>query len=353
MAGMRAGASRDRGRRAYARIRTPRRETSWRDEPLAACRDVTSSDRKRAAPNRSRAMDTNTTPCRARAQSKPSGSHSVRARSMNLVVRVVDDAGGVGILVVNAQGSERVRRRHSSEELARRRGVRAEVPVRQRVAIRPRSCAAGSPAGSGTARARPRSCRAPRRSPRRGCRRRPGRRRTCRARRAGACGPSRRGPSASTSSIASAASATGARDRRRAARTSAKSRTRRSRRLAMRGVPRERRAISSAPSASIAIVEQPRRARDDARQLLRRVELEPRDDAEAVAQRVGQHAGARGRADQRERRQVELDRARRRALADHDVDLEVLERRIEDLLDDRRQAVDLVDEQHVVAARGW
>ena len=33
--------------------------------------------------------------------------------------------------------------------------------------------------------------------------------------------------------------------------------------------------------------------------------------------------------------------------ADHDVDLEVLERRIEDLLDDRRQPVDLVDEQHV------
>ena len=39
--------------------------------------------------------------------------------------------------------------------------------------------------------------------------------------------------------------------------------------------------------------------------------------------------------------------ARRRALADHDVDLEVLERRIQDLLDDRRQPVDLVDEQHV------
>ena len=33
--------------------------------------------------------------------------------------------------------------------------------------------------------------------------------------------------------------------------------------------------------------------------------------------------------------------------ADHDVDLEVLERRIEDLLDDRRQPMDLVDEQHV------
>ena len=40
-------------------------------------------------------------------------------------------------------------------------------------------------------------------------------------------------------------------------RTSAKSRTRRSSRLAMRGVPRERRAISHAPSASIVDAEDP------------------------------------------------------------------------------------------------
>ncbi len=36
------------------------------------------------------------------------------------------------------------------------------------------------------------------------------------------------------------------------------------------------------------------------------IELEPRHDAEAVAQRVGQHAGARGGAHQRERLQVSL-----------------------------------------------
>ena len=115
----------------------------------------------------------------------------------------------------------------------------------------------------------------------------------------------------------------------------------------MRGVPRERRAISAAPSSSSGHVEQACGAVHDFGQIWLRVELEPRDDAEAVAQRVGEHAGARGGADQRERRQVELDRARRRALADHDVDLEVLERRVEDLLDHRREAVDLVDEQHV------
>src|SRR5712691_2061159 len=94
-------------------------------------------------------------------------------------------------------------------------------------------------------------------------------------------------------------------------------------------------------------LQQARGAAHDRRQLVLAVELQARDDAEAVAQRVGQHAGARGGAGERERRQIELDRARRRALADHDVDLEILERGVQDLLDHRRQAVDLVDEQHV------
>ena len=42
-------------------------------------------------------------------------------------------------------------------------------------------------------------------------------------------------------------------------------------------------------------------------------------------------------------------RARRRPLPDDDVELEVLHRRIEHLLDDAVQAVDLVDEEHVAA----
>ena len=41
-------------------------------------------------------------------------------------------------------------------------------------------------------------------------------------------------------------------------------------------------------------------------------------------------------------------RSRSGALADHDVDLVVLERGIKYLLDDRREPVDLVDEQHVI-----
>jgi hypothetical protein len=82
----------------------------------------------------------------------------------------------------------------------------------------------------------------------------------------------------------------------------------------MRGVPRARRAISSAPASSISTLSRRAERLTMLCELVRGVELQPRDDAEAVAQRVGQHAGAGGGADQREGRQVELDRARRRAL---------------------------------------
>ena len=93
--------------------------------------------------------------------------------------------------------------------------------------------------------------------------------------------------------------------------------------------------------------EQPGAAQHDRLELGHLVELEPGHDAEPVAQGRGQQAGAGGGADQGERRQVEPDRARRRPLADHQVELVVLHRRIEDLLDRRLQPVDLVDEQHV------
>ncbi len=41
------------------------------------------------------------------------------------------------------------------------------------------------------------------------------------------------------------------------------------------------------------------------------VKLQPRDDAKAVAQRVGEHARARGGAYQRERLQIQLDASAR------------------------------------------
>ena len=74
--------------------------------------------------------------------------------------------------------------------------------------------------------------------------------------------------------------------------------------------------------------------------------VEPVLDAEAVAQRRRQQAGARGGADERERRQVQRDDPRAGARADRDRQLAVLHRGIEGLLDRARQPVDLVHEEH-------
>ena len=115
----------------------------------------------------------------------------------------------------------------------------------------------------------------------------------------------------------------------------------------MRGVPRARRAISLAPSARHAKPEHARAAIDDLLQLGLGIEIQPHRNAEAVAQRIGQQPGARGGADQRERRKIDLHRARRRPLADDEIELEILHRRIEDFLHRRIEPVDLVDEQHV------
>jgi hypothetical protein len=70
-------------------------------------------------------------------------------------------------------------------------------------------------------------------------------------------------------------------------------------------------------------------------------------DAEARAERRRQQSGARRRAHERERLQRDLHRSRAGPLADHDVQLIVLHRGVEDLLDGRRQAVDFVDEEDV------
>ena len=61
---------------------------------------------------------------------------------------------------------------------------------------------------------------------------------------------------------------------------------------------------------------------------------------------VRQQARARGRADERERRQLERDHARARALPDGDRQAVVLHRRVEGLLERARQAVDLIHEEH-------
>jgi hypothetical protein len=107
----------------------------------------------------------------------------------------------------------------------------------------------------------------------------------------------------------------------------------------MRGVPRERRRHADAQHAGAAI--------DDQLELGLGVEVEPHRDAEAVAQRIGQQARPRGGADQGELRQIDLHRARGRPLADDEVELEILHRRIEHLLDRRIEPMDFVDEENV------
>ena len=81
-------------------------------------------------------------------------------------------------------------------------------------------------------------------------------------------------------------------------------------RFAIRGVPRERRAISLGRVVLDLDAEDARAAAHDRAELVVGVEVEPEREPEAVAQRRRQQAGARGRADERERRQVERQRAR-------------------------------------------
>ena len=130
--------------------------------------------------------------------------------------------------------------------------------------------------------------------------------------------------------------------------TSAKSRSRRSSRLAMRGVPRLLEPISRAACVVDADAENPRGAVDDLRQRGDVVEVQAQRDAEPAVERLGEQSRPRRRADERERREVHLHRARHRTFADHHVEAEVLHGGIQDLLDGRGEAVDLVDEEHVL-----
>ena len=81
------------------------------------------------------------------------------------------------------------------------------------------------------------------------------------------------------------------------------------------------------------------------------VELQPQHDAEARAQRRRQQSRARGRADEGERPHLHGVGARRRPLADDDVELVVLQRRIQQLFQRGLQAMDFVDEQHLLVAQ--
>ena len=93
-----------------------------------------------------------------------------------------------------------------------------------------------------------------------------------------------------------------------------------------------------------------RRVFDDALQFLRRVVVEMVDDPEALAQRRGEQPCAGRRADQRELLEVDLDGLGVRAAIHHEIDREVLHRRVEELFHDVAEPVDLVHEQHVATA---
>ena len=93
-------------------------------------------------------------------------------------------------------------------------------------------------------------------------------------------------------------------------------------------------------------------ARDDEREVGLGVEVEAVHDAEAAAQRRGEQARAGGGGHEGEGLQGDLHGARAGAGADHEVQGVVLEGRVEDLLDLRVQAVDLVDEEDLAVLQG-
>src|SRR5258708_10382491 len=81
------------------------------------------------------------------------------------------------------------------------------------------------------------------------------------------------------------------------------------------------------------------------------VELEPQQQAETGAQWRGEQSCARGGANEGEGLYVHRVRPRGRALADHDVELVVFERGVEDLFERGLQAVDFIDEEHLAVAK--
>ena len=117
--------------------------------------------------------------------------------------------------------------------------------------------------------------------------------------------------------------------------------------MAIRGVPRERRAISTRPGGVQPGAEQLGGTVHDVLQGAGVVEVQLGGEPEPVAQRARQQAGPGGGADQGEPRDLQRDRRRARSLADHDVDPEVLHRQVEHLLGGPRHPVDLVEEEHL------
>src|SRR5208282_805899 len=86
---------------------------------------------------------------------------------------------------------------------------------------------------------------------------------------------------------------------------------------------------------------------DDDAQVIVSVELKPQQQAETRAQGRGEQSGARGGADEGEGLYIHRVRARGWALADHDVELVVFERGVEDLFQRRLQTMHFINEKHL------
>src|SRR5918999_201168 len=94
-------------------------------------------------------------------------------------------------------------------------------------------------------------------------------------------------------------------------------------------------------------VEDPGGAPYDLRQVLRRVVVQARREAEPLSERQRHPARAGGGAHEREPWQLQPDRAGRRSFPEDDVEVEILEGRVQHLLDRPWHPVDLVHEQDV------
>ena len=82
-------------------------------------------------------------------------------------------------------------------------------------------------------------------------------------------------------------------------------------------------------------------------QIVYREEVQMVEDPKTFAQRGRQQPRPRRRADHGKRPELVSQGAGVRTLFDHEVDAEVLHRRIQELLNSPRQPMDLIDEQHV------
>src|SRR2546423_9831586 len=85
----------------------------------------------------------------------------------------------------------------------------------------------------------------------------------------------------------------------------------------------------------------------DRLEVLRRIEIQMKVDSETATQRRRDQSLPGCGANQSELRQLELDRARTRALPDQKIETEVFHRRIKFFFERGEQAMNLVDEEHV------